>query len=157
MLYADIRALVIDDKHFSRMTTVRLLRAMGIRKVAEAADGASGLEAYATHWPHVVICVPEMKPVDGIVFMQTLLAEKKHLVRVAPVIFLSDDAGETLVAQARALGVSGFLRKPISMASLRRQVDFALERTGDLYGEWAVQDEAPPLAATASLTYQLSL
>ena len=135
MLYEDVRVLVIDDKPYSRVTTVRLLRGMGIRTVGEAIDGASGLEAYGSLWPHLVICEPEMKPVDGIVFLQTLMAEKKYLVRIAPIIFLSNDAKETLVTQARELGAAGYLRKPISMASLRRQIDCALAHHGDIYGQ----------------------
>ena len=135
MLYNDVRVLVIDDKCYSRATTVRLLRGMGVRKIAEASDGASGLEAYATLWPHVVLCEPDMKPVDGIVFLQTLMAEKKHLVRVAPVIFLSYDASETKVAQVRQLGASGYLRKPLSTRSLQRQIDSALVQHGDIYGQ----------------------
>ncbi len=135
MRYSEARVLVIDDKSYSRVTTVRLLRGMGIRKIGEAVDGASGLEAYGTLWPHLVICEPEMKPVDGIVFLQTLMAEKKHLVRVAPVIFLSNDTTESLVAQARQFGAAGYLRKPISMASLQRQINSALAHCGDIYGQ----------------------
>ena len=135
MLHSDARILVIDDKSFSRATTVRLLRGMGVRKIAEAVDGADGLEAYANLWPHVVICEPEMKPVDGIVFLQTLMAEKKHLVRIAPVIFLSNDANENVVAHAQQLGAAAYMRKPISMASLCRKIDSAIGLAGDLYGE----------------------
>ncbi|RAU23792.1 hypothetical protein CU669_01505 [Paramagnetospirillum kuznetsovii] len=135
MMYSEIRALVIDDKPFSRTMTVRVLRAMGIRKIAEAVDGAAGLESYASLWPHVVICEPEMRPVDGMVFLQTLNAERKHLVRVAPVIFLSAEANESLVAQASQLGAAGFLRKPISASSLQRHVDKALTQHGDIYGQ----------------------
>ena len=135
MLCSDARVLVIDDKVFSRATTVRLLRGMGIRKIVEAVDGADGLEAYATLWPHVVICEPEMKPVDGIVFLQTLMAEKKHLVRIAPVIFLSHESNENLVAQAHQLGAAAYLRKPISMTSLSRKICGAIGTSGDLYGE----------------------
>jgi two-component system, chemotaxis family, chemotaxis protein CheY len=143
MLYEDIRALVIDDKSYSRTTTVRLLRGMGIRNIGEAIDGASGLETYGSFWPHVVICEPEMKPVDGIVFLQTLVAEKRHLVRIAPVIFLSNNTKETLVAQARALGAAGFLRKPISMASLQRQISNVLAQTGDIYGQTLASPPPP--------------
>jgi len=149
MLYDDIRVLVIDDKPYSRASTVRLLRGMGIRKIAEAVDGAAGLEAYATLWPHVVICEPEMKPVDGMVFLQTLMAEKRHLVRIAPVIFLSADAQETQVAQARQLGAAGYLRKPISLTSLQRQIDSALNQSGDIYGQMpsAPMDPSPARSA----------
>jgi two-component system chemotaxis response regulator CheY len=144
MLRSDARILVIDDKPFSRATTVRLLRGMGVRKIVEAMDGADGLEAYATLWPHVVICEPEMKPVDGIVFLQTLVAEKKHLVRIAPVIFLSTESNETQVAQARQLGAAAYLRKPISMAALCRKIDGAIGLAGDIYGE---STPAPPAVA----------
>ncbi|TAN70826.1 MAG: response regulator [Magnetospirillum sp.] len=135
MLYDTVRVLVIDDKPYSRATTVRLLRGMGIRTIAEAVDGASGLEVYASLWPHVVVCEPEMKPVDGMVFLQTLVAEKKHLIHVAPVIFLSTEAKESVVAQARQFGAAGYLRKPISMRSLQRQIDSALNQHGDIYGQ----------------------
>jgi two-component system chemotaxis response regulator CheY len=142
MDYSDLRVLVVDDRAFSRATTVRLLRGMGIRQIGEAVDGASGLEAYATLWPHVVICEPEMKPVDGIVLLQTLMAERKHLVRVAPVIFLSSEASESLVARARQHGAAGFLRKPISTTSLRRQIDIALTHYGDIYGQMPIPSMA---------------
>ena len=154
MLHRDARILVIDDKPFSRSTTVRLLRGMGVRKIVEAADGADGLEAYASLWPHVVICEPEMKPVDGIVFLQTLIAEKRYLVRIAPVIFLSNDANENLVAHAQRLGAAAYLRKPISMASLCRKIDSAIGQAGDLYGEWipAPQVVAPTPFQASILT-----
>ena len=135
MLYDGVRALVIDDKPYSRMTTIRLLRAMGIRAIADAADGAAGLEAYATLWPHVVICEPEMTPVDGFVFLQSLMTERRALARVAPVIFLSADADENRVAQARQLGAAAYLLKPMSLRSLQRAIDFALTHHGDVYGD----------------------
>jgi DNA-binding NarL/FixJ family response regulator len=125
---------------------------MGVRKIVEAVDGADGLEAYANLWPHVVICEPEMKPVDGMVFLQTLMAEKKHLVRIAPVIFLSNDANENLVAHAQQLGAAGFLRKPISMASLCRKIDGAIGLAGDLYGE-----SAPAPQIVARTPFQASI
>jgi two-component system chemotaxis response regulator CheY len=150
MLYSDVRVLVIDDKPYSRGTTVRLLRAMGIRKIAEAGDGASGLEAYATLWPHVVVCDHEMTPVDGIVFLQTMMAEKKSLARIAPIIFLSSNAKESQVAQARQFGAAGYLLKPVSMRSLQRQIDSALAQNGDVYGEAShavgMAPARPPLA-----------
>ncbi|CAA7623596.1 response regulator [Magnetospirillum sp. SS-4] len=142
MDYGLLRVLVVDDEQFSRFAVGTVLRLLGVKKVVEARDGASAMEAYAAFWPHLVICDLEMKPVDGMTFLRLLKEQEKHLHRVAPVIFLTVHAEGHLVHQAMELGAAGYLVKPVKAPQLKKRMDSLLANTPDLYGDLP-RDDGP--------------
>ncbi len=135
MDYALLRVLVVDDEQFSRFAVGTVLRLLGINKTVEAFDGASAMDAYASFWPHLVICDLEMQPMDGLSFLKELKEHEKHLQRVAPVIFLTSHAEGNLVHQAMENGAAGYMIKPVKAATLKKRIDTLLPYFPDLYGD----------------------
>lgn len=119
--YEAMIAVVVDDQSFMRKVIITALRQLGITNVQEAADGAEGLKAVEQINPSFVICDIEMKPIDGLVFLQTLRASERG--KTVPVIFLTQHSESSVVTRARDLGVDGFLLKPPSVQKIKSRLD----------------------------------
>lgn len=126
--FAGLTAMVIDDQAFVRRIVTSVLRQLGFDEVFEAEDGASGLKANNRHQPNIIICDIEMEPVDGLVFLKTLRDSDDAKNRNVPVVFLTQHAESDIVREAKKLGVSSFVVKPPSLATLRDRIAFALGR-----------------------------
>lgn len=118
-----IRVLVIDDQAFVRRIVTMLLRQAGFQEIAEAKDGAAGLEAVGSFKPHLVICDIEMQPVDGLEFLRTLHQGTMPLPKV---IFLTSHGESEMVLKARDLGVDAFVLKPVTGAQLERRIEHVI-------------------------------
>jgi len=123
MSFGLLRAFVVEDNAFQRYGLVSMLRAVGIREIREAADGAEALVMLDADRhrspPDVIICDLEMPEVDGIEFLRTV-AERKlaHAVIIVsghePEILASVEA----MVRAQGLAVLGKLSKPVSPQDL---------------------------------------
>jgi CheY-like chemotaxis protein len=109
--------LIVDDERDVQMLLSELLRAEGY-EVDQATDGAEALEhlrAATTTLPCLILLDLVMPNVDGWQFLE----ERRHDPRLAgiPVVLISGQvaARET----ARALGLAGYVEKPISAVIVR--------------------------------------
>jgi DNA-binding NarL/FixJ family response regulator len=122
-----IRVVVIDDDPLVRTGLGIILNAApDITVVAEADDGASGIEKVKHEQPDVVLLDIRMPGTDGLTAARNLLA------RPAPwkiVMLTTFDLDEYVYAALQA-GASGFLLKDISPERLVSSVRHVL--TGDL-------------------------
>ena len=118
--FGDFSVLVIEDETFTRMVLARMLSSLGFRAVHQAGDGESGLAAVREHAPDAVVCDVEMAPVDGLGFLKALRASEDPRHKALPVVFMTNRADETRMAEARALGADTFLTKPATPETLRR-------------------------------------
>ncbi|HUF18094.1 MAG TPA: response regulator, partial [Thermoanaerobaculia bacterium] len=70
-----IRALVIDDSAYNRVTLSRMLEASGeVTVVATAVDGEDGIRQTIRHRPEVITLDLEMPGIDGFAFLRWLMA-----------------------------------------------------------------------------------
>ena len=81
-----IKVLVVDDEEIARYL-VRQLLPRGAFYLREASDGLSGLEMARKEKPDVIILDLNMKPIDGLSFLQLLASEAMG--RSPPVIVLT--------------------------------------------------------------------
>ncbi|MEO8215464.1 MAG: chemotaxis-specific protein-glutamate methyltransferase CheB [Acidobacteriota bacterium] len=103
-----IRAIVIDDSAFNRVTISRLLESSGeVKVVATAADGESGIKQTLRHTPDVITLDIEMPGIDGFGFLRWLMANQP-----TPVIAVSSRADAQSVFKALELGAAEFIVKP---------------------------------------------
>lgn len=125
--YAGRTILVIDDQLFVRRTIMQMIRQMGFTAILEAQDGESGLRQCQQHWPDVVLCDIEMRPMNGLEFLEAL----RHLPEASeqpgrghiPVIFLTNHTESDIIRRATDLGVDGFVVKPPSTGALKERLD----------------------------------
>ena len=98
-----IRVVLVDDNPMVRAGLRALLEVDGgFEVVAEAADGAAGLEAVRAHRPDVTLLDHRMPVADGLVVLG-------RIAELSRTILLNSDGSEDVVARALADGASGFL------------------------------------------------
>jgi len=157
-----IRAIVIDDSAYNRVTLTRMLEKEGdIRVVATAVNGEDGIKQVLKHSPDVITLDLEMPLLDGFAFLRWLMANKP-----APVIVVSSRASDRSVFKALEFGAVDFIAKPggrVStkleeierdlVAKIRQCTDVKLENvrkripTDQIRGEEGAVVEAMPARA----------
>jgi two-component system chemotaxis response regulator CheY len=118
---SDIRLLVCDDEAMMRSLMLRSLKHMGFSQIFEARDGTEALALARARRPHIVISDYDMPGMDGLALITALRGDP--LLGKVGFILLSGVADEEVVRKASELGVNSFIRKPFSIADLRRRLD----------------------------------
>ena len=112
---ASIRALVIDDSAYNRVTLTRMLETSSrIKVVATAVNGEDGIKQVMKHRPDVITLDLEMPIMDGFAFLRWLMANL-----ATPVIAVSSRASDRSVFKALELGAIDFIAKPGGRVSPR--------------------------------------
>jgi EAL domain-containing protein (putative c-di-GMP-specific phosphodiesterase class I)/CheY-like chemotaxis protein len=130
----EARLLVVEDHAFQRSMLVEMLRGMGVRKIAEAANGREALASLtnAESIPDVIVCDLDMPEMDGIEFLRAVA--ERRLAR--GVVIASGRESEILrgveaMVRASSLAVLARLPKPILPAQMKQALSRDLpERFG---------------------------
>ncbi|MEO8034043.1 MAG: chemotaxis-specific protein-glutamate methyltransferase CheB [Acidobacteriota bacterium] len=110
-----IRALVIDDSAYNRVTLSRMLESEGsVTVVATAINGEDGIKQVIKHRPDVITLDLEMPVMDGFAFLRWLMAN-----RPTAVIAVSSRSSDRSVFKALELGALDFIAKPGGRVSPR--------------------------------------
>jgi len=110
-----VRALVIDDSAYNRVTLSRMLESHPqIKVVATAVNGEDGIKQVMKHRPDVVTLDLEMPIMDGFAFLRWLM----HNLPTA-VIAVSSRSSDRSVFKALDLGAVDFIAKPGGRVSPR--------------------------------------
>lgn len=153
-----IRALVIDDSAFNRVTLARLLEsAPDIQIVGTAVNGEEGIKQVLRHSPDVITLDLEMPVMDGFAFLRWLMAN-----RPTPVIAVSSRASERSVFKALELGAVDFIAKPGGRVSpklpeiqedlIRKVRSLKAVRLDNVKSR--IRDDDPPAVATGKIALQ---
>jgi DNA-binding NarL/FixJ family response regulator len=121
-----MRVLIIDDDPHIRSGLRRLLALKYRAEVAEAEDGMVGVQHLLVHPCDLVLLDLHMRTMDGMDTLKAIRRSPKH--GSLPVFMLTGDSDESVVASAMALGVEGFLIKPVDATVLFERIDAALAR-----------------------------
>lgn len=114
MRYELLKILLVDDNHHMRMLLGEILRAIGVRQIHEANDGAEGLQLLRNYPVDIVITDLAMQPLDGIDFVQLLRNSPDSPNPMIPVIMITGHATQRRIYEARDAGVNEFLAKPLT-------------------------------------------
>ena len=110
-----IRALVIDDSAYNRVTLSRMLESNAdIKVVATAVDGEDGIKQVLKHKPDIITLDLEMPVLDGFAFLRWVMAN-----RPTAVIAVSSKSSDRSVFKALELGAVDFIAKPGGRVSPR--------------------------------------
>lgn len=112
------KLLVIDDSPFVFKAVTKALEGTEYEVVGNALDGQLGVEKYIETRADVITLDVTMPVMDG-------LETAKKLVEINPnvkIIMLSAMGDETLLNQARAIGVKYFLTKPFRPEVLQEKL-----------------------------------
>lgn len=117
-----LRFLIIDDNAHMRRVVRTLIHGFGVREVAEAEDGATGLEIFQSTLPDIVVTDWFMPIFSGIELTRMMRNEGSSANPTVPIIMLTGYSEKRFVMEARDAGVTEFLCKPISAKALYARV-----------------------------------
>jgi two-component system, chemotaxis family, chemotaxis protein CheY len=120
--YQRLRFLVVDDNTYMRRILKTLLHGFGAREVFEAEDGASALDAFASHYPDIVFTDWEMPLINGIDMTKLMRCSDNSVNPFVPIIMVSVHSERHRVLEARDAGVTEFLVKPLSATALHQRI-----------------------------------
>ncbi len=116
--------LVIDDDEVILRSIERQLRNVDVHLDLEH-NPISGLARIAEKHYDLVLCDIKMKPINGIEVLRRIRASNPDL----PVIILSAFVDDQLFEDARRLGSSDFLIKPVRRDALKSVIRSVLDRS----------------------------
>lgn len=114
MRYDLLKILVVDDNQHMRVLVGEILKAVGVRQIHEASDGAQGLQMLRDHPVDIIITDLSMQPLDGIDFVRLLRRSPDSPNPMCPVIMITGHSTVSRVQDARNAGVNEFLAKPLT-------------------------------------------
>ena len=112
--YDQLKILLVDDNRHMRFLLSEILRAVGIKEILEAGDGAEGLKIMRMRSIDVVITDLTMQPMDGIEFVRRLRSAPDSPAPLTPIIMITGHSTVARVREARDAGVNEFMAKPLS-------------------------------------------
>jgi CheY-like chemotaxis protein len=124
-----LKILLVDDNHHMRILLTEILRAIGVRNLYEAGDGAEALQQMRTHAIDVVIADLAMAPIDGIEFTRLLRNSPDSPGQMTPVIMVTGHSTERRVKEARDAGCNEFLAKPVTARGVLDRIVEVIEHS----------------------------
>jgi len=109
-----LKILLVDDNQHMRVLLTEILRAIGVKLIFEASDGAQALHILRGNPIDIVMTDLAMEPMDGIDFVRLLRNSEDSPNPMVPVIMITGHSTMRRVGEARDVGVTEFLSKPVT-------------------------------------------
>lgn len=133
-----ISVLVVEDNAYMKMLLASLLKDLGFGWVEAASDGGEAIEflkLVATDSQRagiqsldIIISNWQMAPVDGLELLRWVRRNKQSPDRFIPFVFITAFADLPKLRQARDAGVTEFMAKPYTIATLCDRVLAVVDR-----------------------------
>jgi two-component system chemotaxis response regulator CheY len=107
--------LAVDDSASIRQMVAFTLKGAGY-DVVEAVDGQDGLDKAKSKSVNLVLTDQNMPKMDGLTLIKSLRALPQY--KTVPILMLTTEAGDTMKAQGKAAGATGWLVKPFDPQKL---------------------------------------
>jgi len=107
--------LAVDDSASIRQMVSFTLKSAGY-EITEAVDGQDGLNKAKTKSFNLILTDQNMPNMDGLTLIKNLRAMPNY--KTVPILMLTTEAGDTMKAQGKAAGATGWLVKPFDPAKL---------------------------------------
>lgn len=140
MRFELLKILLVDDNHHMRVLLTEILRAIGVKQIYEANDGAEALALMRSHAIDIVMTDLSMQPMDGIDFVGLLRNSPDSPNQMCPVIMITGHSTQRRVTEARDAGVNEFLAKPLTARGVLDRIGMVIDhprpfvRTDDYFG-----------------------
>jgi len=114
------KVLVVDDSDIIRNQVIRALSPAGF-EIVEAVDGAAGLVTARANTDLAIIVLDVNMPIMGGIEMLERLKEDQRTAAI-PVLLLTTEGQEALIARAKKAGAKGWMVKPVKPEMLLKAV-----------------------------------
>ena len=144
-----LKILLVDDNHHMRVLLTEILRAIGVKYIFEASDGAEAVQVMRQQPIDIVMTDLAMQPLDGIDFVRLVRNSQDSPNPMVPVIMITGHSTLRRVAEARDVGVTEFLSKPVTARGVIERINRVVEhprsfvRTTDYFGPDRRRKEDP--------------
>lgn len=126
--FQHLRVLVVDDNEEMRTLLRRMLRSLGVTYIKDAVDGRAGIELLDTAQFDVILSDLDMKPMNGIDFTCEVRASRHCSYSMLPIIMVTGHTERHIVENARDVGITEFIVKPVSVKLLQSRLTEVFER-----------------------------
>ena len=113
------RVLVADDSSTMRKIILRSLQAVGVKDVAEAADGSEAIALFEPGKFDLVLTDWNMPGMNGLELLKAIRERDKAI----PVIMVTTEAEKARILEAIQAGVTDYLVKPFQQDALREKLE----------------------------------
>ncbi len=138
--FDNVRVLVVEDnRHMARLVRT-LMSSIGLRNVTIAHDGAEAFEALMSNYYDLLITDLAMEPIDGLEMTKMIRNSSDSPNPTIPIIMMTGHSERHLVEEARDVGTTEFLCKPLTAQNLYKRIIAVIEsprffvRTGSFFG-----------------------
>lgn len=125
---SQLNFLVVDDNKYMLVLLKEILRALNVRTVQTAEDGADALKILKTFSPDIIVTDWSMSPLDGLDFLDMVRRGSDTANPYVPVIMLTGHTEYHRVLEAIDHGVNEFLAKPVSASTLYQRIVSVIEK-----------------------------
>jgi CheY-like chemotaxis protein len=119
------KILVVDDLSIMQITIKRALESIGYDEVETCGNGKEALDKLNKQSFYLVISDINMPIMNGLELLQKVRSNER--LQYMPFILISGDANRESVLAAVTAGVSEFITKPFTPATLKQKVALALQ------------------------------
>lgn len=128
MFPKETRILICDDMVAMRQIVNKALRQLGFSDIQEADDGLKGWDVLSKSNPPIQLIVSDwnMPNCTGLAFLTKVRADTKF--QRVPFILLTAEVEVSQVAEAIKLGVSNYIVKPFTVATLQQKLEVTHQR-----------------------------
>ncbi|MGQ0375882.1 MAG: response regulator [Nitrososphaerota archaeon] len=113
-----LTALVVDDSKDIRLALSDFLEMLGIKIVAQAANGKEAVEQYAKFRPDIVFLDIMMPKYDGFYALE----EIRKINPKAKVLIVTANPSVDVSNRAQKLGAIGIIQKPFDLESIKKSI-----------------------------------
>jgi two-component system chemotaxis response regulator CheY len=118
---AQLSVLVVDDQMSVRALVRQALMTLGVKQIADAADGEEGLRMLRIRQTHLVLSDMTMPRMDGLALLKAVRADPA--LKQIGFIMLTSRGEAELVKEAIAAGVNNYITKPFAIGLLRKKIE----------------------------------
>ena len=105
------KILIVDDMKMVRSSLRRFLNTLGYDNVIEAENGIDAIEKFESESPDFLFMDVVMPELNGNEALQQIRAKDKE----TPIVMLSSVADQKVIDECEALGINGYIIKPLTM------------------------------------------
>lgn len=118
--------LVVDDDKFSRTFTKTALYQIGIKNTREAGNSDEAIEMLRNFKIDLILLDQQMPGKSGTELASDIKSGIIESAKNTPIIMVTIDTKEKTVLEAKKLGITEYLVKPISPLALKKRICSAL-------------------------------
>ncbi len=123
-----MKVLIVDDFSTMRRIVKNLMRDLGFNNTTEADDGQTALPILQKGGIDFLVTDWNMPGMDGLTLLKKVRADEN--LKDMPVLMVTAEAKREQIVEAAQAGVSGYVVKPFTAATLKEKIDKIFERLG---------------------------